>query len=721
MRQDLHNWLSPPDSSTNHNIACNAHHDGTATWFFKGSMFEEWRSTPSLLWIHGKLMISSGIIEDIKSLQETGSAYLAYFYCDFRDKDKQSRRNLVFSILWQLAVQSDLCCDYLSRLYSEHDRGKRKPSDGTLSRCLKEMLLLPTQGSIYVIIDALDECPNTSGMPIPREEVLDFVQDLVNLHLPNLHLCVTSRPEIDIRTTIEPLTSRCVSLHNQSGQTKDIVDYISSIVYSDRMIQRWRDEEKILVINTLSERANGMFRWVYCQLETLRQCLPPSVRRTLDELPETLDETYEQVLKTVKKVNREHAIRLLHCMTVAIRPLGVEELAEILTVDFDAAQQGDIPKLNPNWRWTDHHQAVLSTCSSLIMIVDDGDSQVVQFSHFSVKEYLTSDRLANASRDVSCYHILPEYAHTILAQACLGVLLRLDDHVTKENAKDTPLANYAAEHWVDHARFKDVPSRVQDTVEVFLDADKPHHAACLRLHPIYEGDGWFQFTDDSMPRGGPLYYASFYGFYDLAKHLAVKHPEHVNARGGPLVSPLAAALYREHFEVAELLHEHGADVNVRSNDESIFVDTARWLLNHGADANAQKNNGWTPLHLAAWNKHLDIVQMLLDHNADIHSQNVAGEVALHLAACYYNDVRINILRLLLDKGADVNATDNEGSTPLHHSSFRKGSVEGTRLLLEHGANIDAENNKGETPFQVAMKEGHHEMVEFLWGLGTMFS
>jgi ankyrin repeat protein len=481
---------------------------------------------------------------------------------------------------------------------------------------------------------------------------------------------------------------------------------------------------------------------VYCQLETLRQCLPPSVRRTLDELPETLDETYEQVLKNIKKVNREHAIRLLHCMTVAIRPLRVEELAEVLAVDFNAAQQGGIPKLNPNWRWTDQHQAVLSTCSSLIMIVDDGDSQVVQFSHFSVKEYLTSDRLANASRDVSCYHILPEFAHTILAQACLGVLLRLDDHVTEENAKDTPLANYAAEHWVDHARFKDVPSRVQDTVEVFLDADKPHHAACLRLHLIDEGNVWNQFTDDSMPRGGPLYYASFYGFYDLAKHLAAKHPEHVSARGGRLVSPLAAALYGEHFEVAELLHEHGANVNVRGNGEwmllhaaslSGLVDTARWLLNHGADANTQKDDGWTPLHLAVWNERLEIVQMLLDHKADIHSQNDAGEVALHLAACDIEPyVRINILRLLLDQGADVNVTDNEGSTPLHHSSFSrasraaahgigKGSVEGTRLLLEHGANIDAENNKGETPFQVAMKEGHHEMVEFLWGLGTMFS
>jgi ankyrin repeat protein len=457
-------------------------------------------------------------------------------------------------------------------------------------------------------------------------------------------------------------------------------------------------------------------------------------------LPDTLDETYERVLKDINKANQKHAIRLLHCMTVAIRPLLVEELAEVLAVDFDAAQQGGIPELNPNWRWTDHHQAVLSTCSSLIAIVNDRGSQVVQFSHFSVKEYLTSDRLANASRDVSCYHSLPESAHTILAQACLGVLLRLDDLVDDGNG-EIPLATYAANHWVEHARFKDVPSRVLDAVEALLDADKPHHAACLRLHPIDESSYWFLFADADMPRGGALYYASFYGFYDLAKRLAAKHPEHVNARGGTLLSPLGAALYRKHFEVAELLHEHGADVNVRSNREFTvlhvasrggFVDTARWLLNHGADANAQKDDGWTALHLAAWNKYLEIVQMLLEHNADIHAQNDRGEVALHLVACHYEAYsQINVLQLLLDHGSDINARDNWGSTPLHHSSYRrssgvdddtgKGSVEGTRLLLEHGASMDAENNKGETAFQVAIEEGHHEMVEFLWGLGSMYT
>src|SRR6266849_4382282 len=245
------------------------------------------------------------------------------------------------------------------------------------------------------------------------------------------------------------------------------------------------------------------FRWVYCQLERLRHCLPPSVRGILDDLPDTLDETYERVLKNINKANQKHAIRLLHCLTVAIRPLSVEELAEVLAIDLDAAQQGGIPKLNPNWRWADHHQAILSTCSSLIAIVDTGRTQVVQFSHFSVKEYLTSDRLASASEAVSRYYILPESAHTILAQACLGVLLRLDDHVDEDNARDIPLADYAAKHWVTHAQFKGVSSCIREAMEYFFDSDKPHFAAWLRLHDI--DHGWDLFWLGTPRTGAPLY------------------------------------------------------------------------------------------------------------------------------------------------------------------------------------------------------------------------
>jgi hypothetical protein len=185
---------------------------------------------------------------------------MAYFYCDFRDENKQNCRSLVLSIISQLCAQSNLCCDTLSRVYSAHREGAvvQKPSDETLTKCLMEMVSLPAQGPIYLIVDALDECPNNSGLPTSREEVLDLVYNLVGLRLPNLHICVTSRPEIDIQTTLEPLTTLRVSLHHQSGQKEDIVDYVSSVVHSDRMMRRWREEDRKLVIETLSERADGM-------------------------------------------------------------------------------------------------------------------------------------------------------------------------------------------------------------------------------------------------------------------------------------------------------------------------------------------------------------------------------------------------------------------------------------------------------------------------------
>jgi hypothetical protein len=205
-----------------------------------------------------RLLPSSGIIEDIKAEREAGSAIMAYFYSDFRDEDKQNCRSLVCSIIYQLCAQSDLCRDTLSRVYLAHDKGEQKPSDGTLAKCLTEMVSLPTQGPIYLIVDALDECPNNSGLPTPREEVLDLIDDLVGLRLPNLHICVTSRPEIDIQTTLEPLTTLRVSLHNQSGQKEDIMNYVSSVVHSDKKMRRWREEDRKLVIETLSERADGM-------------------------------------------------------------------------------------------------------------------------------------------------------------------------------------------------------------------------------------------------------------------------------------------------------------------------------------------------------------------------------------------------------------------------------------------------------------------------------
>ena len=203
---------------------------------------------------------SSAIIQDIEAKRDAGQALMAYFYFDFRDVNKQHWRDLVPSLLIQLSAQSRHRCDILSRLHSDHDSGARQPNDDILTRCMKEMLTLPDQRPIYLIFDALDECPDISGIPTPRKRVLQLVKDLVDLHMPNLHICVTSRPEVDIRDVLEPLTSLRVSLHDQSGQRKDIEEYVRSIVYSNSepIMRRWKEEDKELVIKTLSERADGM-------------------------------------------------------------------------------------------------------------------------------------------------------------------------------------------------------------------------------------------------------------------------------------------------------------------------------------------------------------------------------------------------------------------------------------------------------------------------------
>ncbi len=183
---------------------------------------------------------------------------MAYFYFDFRDVNKQNRCDLLPSLVAQLSDQSHRHCDALNDLYLKHGKGAQKPSEDELVQCLKKMVTLPDEQPIYLIVDALDECPDTLGMPSPREQVLDLVKELVELSLPNLHVCVTSRPEIDIRHALEPLTSLRVSLHEQSGQRKDIIEYVTSVVQSDRKMRRWRDEDRRLVIETLSERADGM-------------------------------------------------------------------------------------------------------------------------------------------------------------------------------------------------------------------------------------------------------------------------------------------------------------------------------------------------------------------------------------------------------------------------------------------------------------------------------
>ena len=372
----------------------------------------------------------------------------------------------------------------------------------------------------------------------------------------------------------------------------------------------------------------------------------------------------------------------MQCLVAAVRPLQVKELAEVLAFDFNAE---GIPNLNANWRWEDQEEAVMSACSSLVTIVkDEGSdegSRIVQFSHFSVKEFLTADRLAEPIRDVSRYHIELERAHTILAQACIGVLLRLDDHVDRDKIKDFPLARYAAECWDRHAKFGSVSSRIKDGMECLFDEDKPHFAT---WRWIYGGMGA---EHPEKPKKVPLYHAAWLGFRDLAAHLIAEHPEHLNARGGWGETAMHAAAGGGHTDIVSLLLEHGADADIRDEDDATLLhwashggklDTGQYLLNHGADINAQDESGSTPLFDATRMGHVEFAQMLLERGAVIDFRDEEGRTPLNLAV---QCGEVQCARLLLKHYADVNARDKSGKTPSQYAT-RQDIL---KLLSEYGS------------------------------------
>jgi ankyrin repeat protein len=422
-----------------------------------------------------------------------------------------------------------------------------------------------------------------------------------------------------------------------------------------------------------------------------------------------LDETYARVLSQIPQGSQEHAHRMLQCLMVAVRPLRVEELAELLAFEFGTVQ-GAVPKYRTDWRPTDQVEAVLSTCSSLTSIVDDHGSQVVQFSHFSVKEFLTSNRLSSSLGDFSQYRILPGPAHTILAQACLGFLLHLDGHTDDESF---PLAEYAARHWVTHAQFEDVASRLKNGMETLFDCSKPHFATWVGIYNMDEESS----PESSSTIPSPLYYSSLCGFSDLVEHLSTKNPLHVNAIGGKHNFPLLAALVGKHIRVAEILLERGANVDIRGmrkrtplHEAIDNVGLVQSLLNRGADVNCRQDDLRTPLHLAAYYGELEIARLLAEHKADINYRDNEGKTPFFLlleGSSRNDDNILELAQLLLERGTDVNLRTTKKWTLLHAAAFL-GKLDIARVLLDHGANPGVENDEGETALSL-VSHGEHNV------------
>jgi ankyrin repeat protein len=455
------------------------------------------------------------------------------------------------------------------------------------------------------------------------------------------------------------------------------------------------------------------------------------------------------MLLNICRERREYARRLFQCMAVSIRPLRVDELAGVFAIQFDASA---LPSYDVTCQPEDSEEALLSTCSSLITVVKVEGSPVVQFSHFSVKEYLTSERLENAEKALSYYHIRPMSAHTTLAQASLSVLLTLNEQVDKNSMKMFPFAIYAAQHWVVHAQFENVSSSIEDAMGRLFNPIEPHFAVWVWIYDIdHQFRGIISEVHPTQPEAVPLYYATLCGFRNLVERLIVAFPQNIDAGGGYYGTPLHAALAKGYVDIALLLLQHSANVNAL-NEEGItplhkackrgLSDIVVWLLKHHANVDARDKNGdtpllmasdagergivevllehgahldsrnkigWTPLMSASQNGHPDIVELLLQRGATVDSSDDDGWTALTPAARHGH---ANVVDSLLGHGAAVNSSDKDGWTPLMSAS-QNGNLNVVEVLLQNGAVVDPRDNGGWTPLMTASRNGHLQVVRLL--------
>ena len=457
---------------------------------------------------------------------------------------------------------------------------------------------------------------------------------------------------------------------------------------------------------------------MFCQLARLRQCLSPRIRRALEELPETLDETYERTLLDIHDENWAYAHRLFQCIAVACRPLRVEELAEFLA--FKSETGGSLT-FEGDWRPENARDTVLSTCSSLIAIVDVEGSPVIQFSHFSVKEYLTSNRTAEGR--MSRYYIPLEPAHLFVTQACLSLLLQLDNHVTKESIEEFPLARYAGQYWTGHAKFGNVSSHTEDLMKRVFHPENHHFANWVWIYDTIWG-GSMLTEGPSRPGSSPLHYAARHGFHRVAEWLIITFSQGVNVSPDLLgMHPLHIASEYGQFMAVQVLLTHQADANGRDEDDWTPLHFAspsgnpkvvRLLLEHGADVNSKAHVISTPLHSVFESGmhlelRLEVAQVLLEHGADPGVRSFTGKDSFYMALELGHQ---GLVQLLLKHGADPNTRDDKGRTLLHVAS-KLGNTEVAQGLLELDVDVNSRDNQGLTPLQVALRHGKEEVAEIL--------
>ncbi|KAJ9413682.1 hypothetical protein QL093DRAFT_2487593 [Fusarium oxysporum] len=579
----IERWLSPPDYSTNANLARKRRHPGTGTWLLNSPAFQEWKlGSRRHLWFYGlagcgKTILSTTILDHL--LQTNTHTTLAFFF-DFSDPRKQKLEDLLRSLADQLYHTGNEAARRLDSLFTSHDDGRRQPDTGALSACVDTMIQIA--GKVFIIIDALDECTK-------REELLHWIRGLAS---SNAQLLVTGRPEAEFQGEIPRSFDErnCVLLDKQAVNT-DIRSYVNATLeqkrdFVDKKLSQGTLDE---IRDKVGDGADGM--------QSLARCLSPkAIKAALGFLPRDLNETYRRMVQNIPSEYKSGAIRLLQFLVYAKRPLSLSETIEVLATQIDQEPRG----FDVDGRLCQKAD-VLRYCPSLVIIAkvtNYGETvEELHLAHFSVKEYL----LEQAQFDL-------ESASNVITRTCLTYLGDIKNNCSTIRS-DFPMARYAAESWMDYAVSAETSEDIVRTTVSFLRDETTFQRWCR----LYQADRWWD-HEPGPPKASRLYYACLAGLAGAARDLTTEGAD-VNAQGGKYGNALQAASYKGNLEVVQL------------------------LLDRGADINAQGGKYGNALQAVSWKGNPEIVQLLLGRGADVNAQGGEFSNALYTASYFRRRVR----------------------------------------------------------------------------------
>lgn len=714
-------WLSNDDPSIGHNRAVQKKQPGSGQWFLESADFSTWRSSPrSLAWLHGipgcgKTILCSTIIEALQDVLEAKtSSTTAYWYFDFDKSSSLDVCNMLRSLIKQLCIgEKDLPIP-VQEMCAKYRASGHQPTAKALLATLHSAID-SLRKKTFLVLDALDEYPE-----FKRHELLSTVKQLRDAEHAEIYVLVTSRREFDIEHTLNAAATQKVSIQGEVIDD-DIRKHVRATLLDDARFNRLTPSVKETIQLRLVSQAHGMFRWVDCQLDTLRACNKVSaIKKALDQLPVTLDETYERILGGIEPSDAVEAYNILQWLAFAERPLTLEEIAEAAVTNEDGSP------IDPEERLFDPYD-VVRICRSLISFAEDTilvcgnwtTGKVVRFAHFSVKEYLLSPRILKGK--AKNYHMNTQTSQQQIGQSCLSALLQ---NGNIDGDQQSSLVEYAAQYWFHHLR--QLQSCIDDTSSFQNLVDK------LFMDSLGAFRRWLLVYDVNIRRGhdssnvrrkldefpSPLYYASFLGLKDTVRRL-LECGAYVDARGGSYGTPLIAAASQGYLAVVKILLDYNADADaeggwtfytaLQAASYFGYRDIAEVLLDKGSQTDRNRGNDDTALGLACEAGHLSIAELLVTRGSDVNL--FAGGYGFPLSAAAERG-QYDIVRLLIAKGANVNNKGGLYSTALQ-AAASGGSVPIVQLLLDKGAHVNIDGGVFGDALRASSIRGHDEIVKML--------